>query len=67
MVSYKIYLFIFGSVLACVILVPQPGVEPMSPALEAWSPNHWTTRELPYTNFRIVCSVALNNDSDIFD
>ena len=29
------------------ILVPRPGVEPGSPVVEAWSPNHWTTREFP--------------------
>ena len=29
------------------ILVPQPGTEPVSPALEAWSPNPWITREVP--------------------
>ena len=29
------------------ILVPQPGIEPVSPAVEAESPNHWTTREVP--------------------
>ena len=29
------------------ILVPRPGIKPMSPALEAQSPNHWTTREVP--------------------
>ena len=29
------------------ILVPQPGIEPMLPAVEARSPNHWTTREVP--------------------
>ena len=27
---------------ACGILVPQPGVEPMPLAVEARSPNHWT-------------------------
>ena len=32
---------------ACGILVPQPGIEPTSPAVEAWSLNHWTTREVP--------------------
>ena len=26
--------------------LPQPGIEPVPPALEAWSPNHWTTREV---------------------
>ena len=28
------------------ILVPQPIIEPASPALEAWSLNHWTAREV---------------------
>ena len=27
------------------IFVPYPGIEPMSPTVEAWSPNHCTTRE----------------------
>ena len=31
----------------CGILVPQPGIKPAPPALEAWSLNHWTTREVP--------------------
>ena len=29
------------------ILVPWPGIEPMAPAVEAWSLNHWITREVP--------------------
>ena len=29
------------------ILVPWPGIEPVPPAVEAWSLNHWTTREVP--------------------
>ena len=28
-------------------LVPQPGIEPGSPALGAWSLTHWTTRKVP--------------------
>ena len=28
-------------------LVPQPGFEPVPPAVEMWIPNHWTTREVP--------------------
>ena len=28
------------------ILVPRPGIEPAPPALEAWSLNLWTTREV---------------------
>ena len=29
------------------ILVPWPGIELVPPAVEAQSPNHWTTREFP--------------------
>ena len=32
--------------LACEILVPQPGIEPMPSVVKGQSPNHWTTREL---------------------
>ena len=35
------------------ILVPWPGIEPMPPALGAWSLNHWTTREVPFPNFKL--------------
>ena len=35
-------------ILQCVgILVPQPGIEPTPPAMEARNPNHWTAREVP--------------------
>ena len=40
---------------ACSILVPQPGIEPEPPAVEAWCPNHWTTREFPVIN----CSIFI--------
>ena len=33
----------------CQILVLRPGIEPVSPGVEAQSPNHWTTREVPRT------------------
>ena len=33
--------------MACGILVPRPGMEAVPPAVEAWSLNHWTTREVP--------------------
>ena len=29
------------------ILIPGPGIEPSPPALEAWSLNNWTAREIP--------------------
>ena len=32
---------------ACGILGPRPGIEPVSPAVEAGSPNHCTAREFP--------------------
>ena len=33
------------------ILVPQPGIEPVPIAVEAWSANLWTTREFPINVF----------------
>ena len=33
--------------IACGILVPWPEIEPMPSAVKAWSPNHWTPREVP--------------------
>ena len=40
-----VYLFIWLSHAACGILVPRLRIEPVPPAVEAWSPNHWTARE----------------------
>ena len=42
--------------MACRILVPLPGIEPASPAIEALSLNHWTTREVPRFAFVISSS-----------
>ena len=44
-------LFFFGGEqalhsVACRILVPRPGIEPVPPAVEGWSLNHWTAREV---------------------
>ena len=36
------------------ILVPQPGIEPMLPALGAQSLNQWTTRGFPYVTLIIM-------------
>ena len=41
-------------------LAPQPGVEPMPPAVEARSLNHWTTREVPTLIFLMSFSNTLN-------
>ena len=43
-------MFFFGRV-ACGILVLQTGIEPMPPAVEARSLNHWTAREVLYSFF----------------
>ena len=44
------------------ILVPQLGIEPMPPAVEVYSPNHWIAREFYggkcldlQTHTRIIC------------
>ena len=36
-----------GKHIACGILVPGPGIEPVTPAVEVGSPNHWAAREFP--------------------
>ena len=48
---FKFYLFIYGRA-ACGIFVPQPGIEPLTPAVEAQSLNHWTAREVPVGTFK---------------
>ena len=45
---YLVFIF-----LACGILVPWPGIEPVAPAVEAQSPNHWTAREVPRVDITI--------------
>ena len=48
------FLFNFGMwTLNCSLwdLVPWPGIEPRPPALGAQSLSHWTTREVPKSNF----------------
>ena len=49
-----LYLFIFLSLshLACEILVPLPGMEPVLSAVEAQSINHWSTRDIPRMIFK---------------
>ena len=38
---------------ACGILVPQLEIEPTPPALEGWSLNHWTIREVALIDSQI--------------
>jgi len=50
----KNYFFIFWSHHAAyVILVPQPRIELVPPAVEARNPNHRTTREVPTVYFNL--------------
>ena len=44
---------------ACCTLVPQPGIEPLSPALEVQSLNHWTSREVPLFLFYFALMVLI--------
>ena len=48
------YLFISCAVRHTGFLVPQPGNEPVTPAVEAWSPNHWTAREFPLSHSILI-------------
>ena len=34
-----------------VATIIQQGMDPVTPALEAWSLNHWTIREVPQINY----------------
>ena len=41
-------------------LVPWPGIELGPPALEVWSLNHWTTREVPKTVLLLTTEFAFS-------
>ena len=41
--------------LAYGILVPRPGIKPVPSAVETWSSNHWTAREVPGHSCLIWC------------
>ena len=55
------------------ILVPQPQIEAVSPAVEMQSPNPWTTREVPqnegnsdmYTTWMNLEDIVLNERSHL--
>ena len=50
---------------ACGILVPLLGIEPVPPALEAWSPNHRNVREFPISLFLKNMFAILHNECPI--
>ena len=45
--------------MACGILVPRPGLEPVPPPVEARSLNHWTGREVPENFFKMQIPAPL--------
>ena len=52
-VLYYLFIYLSGrTVWQCGILVPWPGIEPVAPAVQAWSPNDWTAREVSPFNFK---------------
>ena len=44
---FPAFFFFLPLCVACGILVPWPGIEPVPPVTEAQSLNHWSTREVP--------------------
>ena len=50
----SVFFFFFKFFVACRILVPWPGMEPLTLALAAQSLNHWTTRKVPMIFFHLI-------------
>ena len=50
------FFFFLPHCLACGIFIPRQRIEPMSPAEEVWSPNHWTAKEFPGKLFNLIKS-----------
>ena len=48
-----------GCSMACRVLVPQPMIEPTSPALQGGFFNHWTIREIPQITYFLVCFLVI--------
>ena len=49
--NLRFYFFCHTAWQAYGISVPQPGIKPIPPALEAGNLNHWTAREVPNPSF----------------
>ena len=47
---YLVYFYFLTPLWDTWILVSQPGIKPVSPALEAWSFNYWTARKIQIFN-----------------
>ena len=57
--SVQDFFFFFG-LTARRILVPRPGVELVPPAVKAWSPDHWISREVPSRLFLLLAQLLLS-------
>ena len=51
---YYYYYYFWPCHIAWGILVPWPGVEPTPSAVEAWSLNHWNSKEVPHAWFLLL-------------
>ena len=51
---------------ACGILVPQPGIKPLPPAVEPLSPNCWTARDIPEHAFMCMRKFQLRRRGCIY-
>ena len=62
-INYLLFIKQFFLVARCGLwdLVPWPGIESRPPSVEAWCPNHWTTRKFP-----TLCRLLMFNLSQIF-
>ena len=49
------------------ILVPRPGIEPVPPALEAWSLKHWASREAPVLRASDIVSLFNFSHLDVMN
>ena len=53
--SSIVFFFFWLFHVSCGISIAQPGIQPLSPPLEAWSLTHWTAREGPvFLYFHII-------------
>lgn len=57
-IEWKLFFLIWLSCVACGLIAPQPEIEPVTPALEAQSPNHCTANS-PDCNFLNPFSVSV--------
>ena len=54
------FFFLGPCCIACLILVPQPGIKPVPPALGEWSLNHWTTKQSPFPHLFVLLRPSMD-------